>query len=146
MQKIETWMDFYSFVDDPALAKYVPEYSTIGLSASMRACSFGDKTHEAGSESSSFGNVKIAKGLSSAFSDDVCTITFKNTMEINGKTTDYSKICKISKAELLKMLPVDPEKEKERENGFSISLPFSEEERKLSDELYEKLTKQNFCN
>ena len=143
IQKIETWMDFYSFADDPALAKYVPEYSTIGLSASMKSCVFGNKTHEAGSESNSLGNIKISKRLSSAFNDDVCTITFKNTTEINGKTTDYSKICNVPKADLLKMLPVDLEKEKE--NGFSISLPFSEEERKLSAELYEKLKKSSFC-
>ena len=143
VKKIETWMDFYSFIEDPAAAKYIPEYSTIGLFASMKACALGDKTHEAGSESSSFDDVKITKGLSSAFSDDVCTVTFKNTLEVNGKTTDYSKICKISKDDLLKMIPVDPEKEKEK--GFSISLPFSEEEQKQSKELYEKLIKQNLC-
>ena len=143
VRKIETWMDFYSFAEDPATAKYVPEYSTIGLLSVMKNCALGDKESNAGSESSSFGNVKITKGLSSAFNDDICTITFKNTMEINGKTTDHSKICKITKADLLKLLPVDPEKKKE--NGFSISLPFSEEERKLSDELYEKLIRQNLC-
>ncbi len=143
VRQIATWMDFYSFAGDSAIAAYVPEYSTIGLSGAMKACALGDKTHEAGSESGSFGDVKISKGLSSAFSDDICTVTFKNTVEINGQTADHSKICKISKADLLKMLPVDPEKEKEQ--GFSISLPFSEEERKLSDELYEKLTGQNLC-
>lgn len=144
VQKIETWMDFYSFADDPTLAKYVPEYSTIGLSGAMKHCVFGDKTYEAGSESSSFGDVKISKGLSSAFDNDICTVMFKNTMEINGKTTDYSKVCKVPKIELIKMFPVDPNKEKD-ENGFSISLPFSEEERKLSDELYEKLAQQKYC-
>lgn len=143
VRKIETWMDFYSFAGDPATAKYVPEYSTFGLFASMKHCVFGDKTYEAGSESNSFGEVKISKGLSSAFNDNICTVTFKNTMEINGSTTDYSKVCKISKDELLKMLPIDLEKEKE--NGFSISLPFSEEERKQSDELYDKLIKRNLC-
>lgn len=143
VQKIETWMDFYSFAGDPATAKYVPEYSTFGLFASMKACVFGDKTYEAGSESSSFGDVKISKGLSSAFDNDVCTVTFKNTVEINGSMTDYSKVCKIPKDELIKMLPVDPEKEKQ--DGFSISLPFSAEERKQSDELYQTLGKQNLC-
>jgi len=142
-QKVETWMDFYSFAENPTAAKYVPEYSTIGLLASAKACVFGDKTHDAGSESSSFGNVKISKGLSSAFKDDVCTITFKNTMEINGKTTDHSKICNVSKTDLTKLLPVAPDKEKEQ--GFSISLPFSAEEQKQSKELYDKLIKQNLC-
>ena len=108
-----------------------------------KACASGDRNYEAGKSSSSFGNVKISKGLSSAFADDVCTVTFTNTMAVNGKTTDHTKICKITKADLLKMLPVDPEKEKEQ--GFSVSLPFSEEERKLSDELYEKLIRQNLC-
>ncbi|MBO4643566.1 MAG: hypothetical protein J5716_03035 [Alphaproteobacteria bacterium] len=145
VQKIETWIDFYSFAEDPATAKYIPEYSTMGLSGTMKACAYGDKQYNAGSESSSFGDVKIAKGLSSSFSDDVCTITFKNTMEIKGKTTDYSKICKLSKEDVIKMFPTDPNKEKE-ENGFSFSLPFSEEERKLSEDLYDKLTQQNFCN
>ena len=100
--------------------------------------------NNAGSESSSFGNVKITKGLSSTFGDGVCTITFKNTMTVNCETADHSKICKISKDDLLKLPPFDPIKRKE-ENVFSISLPFSEEERKQSDELYEKLLKTNSC-
>ena len=133
----------YSFAGDPAAAKYVPEYSTIGLAGAIKACALGDKTHDSGSETGSFGNVKISKGLSSAFAGDVCTVTFKNTVEINGQTADHSKICKISKAVLSELYPVDLEKEKE--NGFSISLPFSAEERKLSDELYDKLIKRNLC-
>lgn len=140
---IETWMDFYSFSGNPDAAKYIPEYSTIGLLSAMKNCIWEHKEYNAGSENQSFGDVKIAKGLSSAFSDDVCTVTFKNTIEVNGKTADHSKICKIAKADLIKMLPVDPEKEKE--NGFSISLPFSEEERKQSDELYEKLNRSGLC-
>ena len=145
VQKIETWMDFYSFADDPAAARYIPEYSTIGLSGAMKACATGDKTHDSGSESGSFGNIKITKALSSSFNDGICTVTFKNTIELNGKTADHSKVCKIPDIEVMKMLPVDPNKEKE-ENGFSISLPFSQEERRLSEELYEKLTRNNFCD
>ena len=143
VQKIETWMDFYSFAEDSATAQYVPEYSTFGLSGAMKACAYGDKQHDSGSSSSSFGNVKITKGLSSAFSNGVCIITFKNMLEINGKTTDHSKICNVPKAELTKLLPIDLNKEKEQ--GFSISLPFSEEERKQSEELYEKIKQKNFC-
>ena len=33
----------------------------------------------------------------------------------------------------------------QKENGFTLSLPFSEEERKLSEELYDELIKQNLC-
>ena len=143
VRRIEAWTDFYSFAGDPVAAKYVPEYSTTGLSAAMKACASGDKNYEAGSERISFGDVKISKGLSSALSGDVCTVTFKNTVEINGETTDHSKICKIEKAGLMKMLPVNSGKEKEQD--FSLSLPFSEEERKLSDELYDTLNRQNLC-
>ncbi|MBR1777184.1 MAG: hypothetical protein IJ752_01180 [Alphaproteobacteria bacterium] len=142
-QKIEAWTDFYSFAEDSAAAKYIPEYSTTGLFGAIKACASGEKQHNSGSESSSFGGVKITKGLSSVFSDDVCTVTFKNTLEIKEKTVDYSKICKIPQAELVKMLPVNPNKEKEKND--IISFPFSEEEQNASKDLFEKIIQQNLC-
>ena len=114
----DTVPQLYNFTEGlKNAAKYVPEYSTVGLLTVMKDCALENKENNAGSESSSFGNVKITKELSSTFGDGVCTITFKNATTVNGETTDHSKICKISKDDLLKLLPFDPVKEKE-ENGF----------------------------
>lgn len=138
-ETVKTWKDLYSFTLDPVISRYEPEYMTIGLFAALKSCALDDKGYDSGKEKISFDNVTIAKGLSSAFNNGVCMVTFKNVLTRNEKETDHSKICKITKEELLRLLPSDIAKEKE-ENGFTISLPFSQEEQQLSKQLFEKLT------
>ena len=138
-ETVKTWKDLYSFTLDPVISRYEPEYMTVGLFAALKSCAVENKGYESGNEHIAFDRVSIGKGLFSTFNDGVCTVTFTNVLNRNNDETDYGKICKIAKDELLRLLPSDIAKEKE-ENGFTISLPFSEKEQTLSKQLFEKLT------
>ena len=146
VDEIRSMQDFEDLIEDETIARYIPEYEITGLSFELDNCRQGMKHHKGAVQTTTQNNIKITKGLSSSFSDGVCTIDFTNKVSINGKEKDYSKKCSIPQSHLDGLLSaykniIQDKPEQSRLHDFSSRGQTDEADKNL----YQKLIEQKFC-
>lgn len=101
---IHTLEDIRKLTQDENITRYTPEYFHQGLASALDICVHDKKSAEGGTNTETRNNIKITTSLNSAYTDDLCRITFGNLLDNNGKKGNYSRICLIPVKEAATLL------------------------------------------
>lgn len=81
-------------LSDEKRATYRPSYKYQGILFALSECGH-ERSHNQGTETLSFGDIKIHQGVSGFYETGVCQVLLSLTMDRNGKTEDHSLRCDV---------------------------------------------------
>lgn len=107
LSSIKTMEDIKTLTGDKNISQYTPQFITLGLKEELHACLSSSSYHQGASETTSSGNITVKNQMSSEKRDNECVLTFTNTLNNNGETREYKKICRIPLSKIAELLNIE---------------------------------------